>query len=597
MHNLMNDATNKFFNSNWLLESWKRSESAGLVTTQQPQHVRLDRTELSEKKYHSRKLIKAIESVSYPLFQQMFHGTDSRLILTDPDGVILASWGQMSFQDRLHNIALELGVCWQECLKGTNAIGAAITENRVVSVIGGEHFIRHHRFVSCTAAPILSSSGEVLGVLDITSEQAVHGQDTQVLLRNMGQLTENWLLKNMRNSSVSFEFAKTESLLDTGWQGIIITDDDRKVIAKNQFASNMLQTDIVMGMSIDSLLDSEEFDDVNSSIVYRTESLKSAKASTQKVKIGKSGFCLHFGDISIEKIWLQASKLVDKDISILICGETGTGKGELVKALHRQSLRSQQPLVAVNCGAIPSELIESELFGYKGGAFTGASPKGSIGKIRAADKGILFLDEIADMSLSAQCRLLQVLQDSEVVPVGATSAVQVNVRIVAATHKDLPAMVASGEFRQDLYYRLNGLIIDIPPLRKRQDKIALIEHIHHNYSNGQQTLSEELMVFLSNHQWPGNLRELDNTIKVATLLSEEAKELHTSHLPEYLNKKNTVCEDVLPTNFHERTLSQYSDDRLLKVYSEQDRNISRTAKKLNISRQTLYRKLKRLGKE
>lgn len=615
----MHDSLKNIPSSNWLVESWKRSESAGLVTTKKPQHIRLDGAQLSDKKYRARQLINAVEAVANPLFQQVFQGTDSRLILTDQEGVIVGSWGQMSFQDRLHNIALELGVCWQERLKGTNAIGTAITENRTISVIGGEHFIRQHRFISCTATPILSGSGEVLGVLDITSEQAVHGQDTQVLLRNMGQLAENWLLNNMQDSRIRLEFAMSESLLNTGWQGVVIADDSGKVIAHNQFASRMLQSEEIVGLPLERLLNSEAFSDDVNPMVFRTESIApnaapfkafgsqvvDSKPSAPSLKSftvnsapsqKKPGFHLHFGDDAMAKVWQQASTLIDKDISLLIHGETGTGKGELVKALHQHSFRSHQPLVAVNCGAIPNELIESELFGYEAGAFTGSNPKGAVGKVRAADKGILFLDEIADMSLGAQCRLLHVLQDSAVMPVGATKAVPVDVRIVAATHKDLPAMISKGEFRQDLYYRLNGLILNIPPLRNRQDRTALIQRIHQNYSEGEQVLSAELLTFLDGYSWPGNLRELDNVLKVATLLSEEAAELRVSHLPEHIvNARNSIKADAHSNP--EGTLSELADAKLLNVYAEQGENVSRTAKKLGISRQTLYRKLKRLGYE
>ncbi len=260
--------------------------------------------------------------------------------------------------------------------------------------------------------------------------------------------------------------------------------------------------------------------------------------------------------------------------------------------------------MAVNCGALPKDLIESELFGYAPGAFTGASHKGFQGKIRQADKGILFLDEIADMPLEAQCRLLHVLQDKSVVPVGSNQSYQVDCQIIAATHKNLEQLVATGEFRQDLFYRLNGLAFTLPSLQHRQDKHALIEHIHSKYAEDEQTICPHLMSLLCAYSWPGNIRELDNLLKVAALLASDEPQLTLEHVPSHLAQHLTL---LAHDNQHQLTtpsaikgtansdLRSTVEETLLQTYQANQGNISKTSRILGISRNTIYRKLKSLG--
>lgn len=303
--------------------------------------------------------------------------------------------------------------------------------------------------------------------------------------------------------------------------------------------------------------------------------------------------CLHAGDAQIESAWQQATKILGNDISLLISGETGAGKGEFVKALHKHSDRAKQPLVNVNCGALPSNLIESELFGHVAGAFTGASSKGYLGKIRQADKGVLFLDEIGEMPLEAQCRLLGVLQDKEVTPLGSTQQHKVDIQVIAATHQNLLDLVEQGKFRQDLYYRLNGLEVSLPALRQREDKPALIESIYRKYAQPEQTLDAKLLELLMNYTWPGNVRELDNVLKVAALISQGERFTQLEHIPSHL--RNSMVAQPAIGEESQRGLKQTLEEQLLATYQAQNQNVSRTSKLLGISRNTVYRKLRQLG--
>ena len=577
-------------NSNWLSTSWDRSEQAGLKQRRRPDDIRVTSAFLEDRRHQLNFLIDAVKQFALPLFNQLFAHSDSRLILTDAEGVIIGSWGQPKFREKLTEIALSSGACWQEKLKGTNAIGTALVEAKPVSVIGDQHFIQHHRFISCSASPIFDHLGNLIGVLDITSEQKKHDFSTQVLVQNMVQQVENQLLNQIPQGHIRVDLACEQGLLNSGWQGIIIANEEGQILAHNQVASQLLDQTNVVGQQLASILDSSSN---NQSLVFKTQPLSERKASSRAISASND---LHYGDTTVEHCWQQANRVIDKDISLLILGETGVGKNEFVKALHKNSQRKNGPLVSVNCGALPKDLVESELFGYVAGAFTGANNKGYQGKIRQAHKGILFLDEIADLPLEAQSRLLHVLQDKTVLPVGSNQTIQVDTQIIAATHKDLERLVEQGEFRQDLYYRLNGLIVELPRFQERSDKQALIENIHRRHAESEQSICPHLLSLMLGYGWPGNLRELDSLIKVSALMAQGEAQLELSHVPNHLAKKlsqASVIEQVDTSKT--RDMRTTVEDKLVKTYQANQGNISKTSRMLGLSRNTIYRKLKSLG--
>ncbi|WP_114767663.1 sigma-54-dependent Fis family transcriptional regulator [Vibrio rhodolitus] len=571
----------------WLMSSWNRSSAAGLNEKKKPHDTQIPRSSLQERKFQAKALISAVELCALPLFNQMMARTDSRLILSDVDGVLVGSWGQERFRDKLTAIALNTGACWLERLKGTNAIGTALIEKKPVSVVGDQHFIRSHRFISCTASPIYGPRGDIIGVLDVTSEQQKHDEATKLVVYNMAQLVENHLLSQVPNASLRVSMAIKESVLQSSWEGVLVADGDGNIVAHNRVATQLLDVQQLLGSNVDELLQQASQHQAIITYSQRLDSKKSPSA------VKNAAHCLHAGDAQIESAWQQATKILGNDISLLISGETGAGKGEFVKALHKYSDRAKQPLVNVNCGALPSNLIESELFGHVAGAFTGASSKGYLGKIRQADKGILFLDEIGEMPLEAQCRLLGVLQDKEVTPLGSTQQHKVDIQVIAATHQNLLDLVEQGKFRQDLYYRLNGLEISLPALRQREDKPALIESIYRKYAQPEQTLDAKLLELLMNYTWPGNVRELDNVLKVAALISQGERFTQLEHIPSHL--RNSMVAQPAIGDESQRGLKQTLEEQLLATYQAQNQNVSRTSKLLGISRNTVYRKLRQLG--
>ncbi len=295
------------------------------------------------------------------------------------------------------------------------------------------------------------------------------------------------------------------------------------------------------------------------------------------------------GDIAMERVQARAAKLSARDIPILIQGETGSGKEFLARAIH-DSCASPGSFVAVNCAAIPEHLIESELFGYVPGAFTGANPKGKRGLIEEASGGTLFLDEIGDMPLALQSRLLRVLSENEVQPVGALKARPVRLRVLSASHRDLAELVKEGRFRQDLYYRLNAATLSLPPLRDRTDLGWLIGQLlgRIEKENGEAyRLDKDARAALLSHAWPGNLRELSNALRVAAALSDGGL-VTPDCLPDHIFAVSAPAPAPAPAAVDD-------DGALRRALSECGDNVSALARKLGVNRSTIHRRLKRLN--
>ncbi|MDX1606253.1 MAG: sigma 54-interacting transcriptional regulator, partial [Candidatus Competibacterales bacterium] len=287
------------------------------------------------------------------------------------------------------------------------------------------------------------------------------------------------------------------------------------------------------------------------------------------------------GDPVMDEVLRRAARLAESRIGILLTGETGTGKELLAQALHEVGPRAGGPFVAVNCAALPESLIESELFGYAPGSFTGAHGRGRRGLIQEADGGTLFLDEIGDMPALLQTRLLRVLSEQEVLPVGARQAIKVDIRVIAATHCDLPARVARGLFRDDLYYRLNGAVLELPPLRRRRDLAQLARCLiaRDCKQDPPPTLTPAALQRLQAHRWPGNIRELRNVLHYACALGD-GRQIGPEDLPDWLGGSATPAQ---------------APDDLYRTLSRHRWNISAAARELGVCRATIYRRMQRRG--
>lgn len=300
-------------------------------------------------------------------------------------------------------------------------------------------------------------------------------------------------------------------------------------------------------------------------------------------------------DEKVQQSCQRAYKVIDKSIPILITGESGVGKEWLAQSIHQHSIRRDKPFVAVNCAAIPEHLLESELFGYVAGAFTGAARQGANGRLRDAHEGTLFLDEIGNMPVAAQTRLLRVLQERKVTPLGSGVATDINFNLICATHQNLKKAIEQGRFRADLYYRINGLNVELPALRERSDFASLCDSMLHSLAPELPLqLEPTLREAFQRYAWPGNLRQLHHVLRTAVALLEDHEyEITWSHLADDLAKelKNLTIHPNNAESCPAQNLLEISQRAIQHALENARGNISAAARQLGISRQTLYRKL------
>jgi len=305
---------------------------------------------------------------------------------------------------------------------------------------------------------------------------------------------------------------------------------------------------------------------------------------------------LNTGDPKLAQVIDKVNKVLGRDVPIMIMGETGTGKELLAQAIHNDSPRAAGPFVAVNCASIPESLIESELFGYEEGAFTGARRKGATGKIMQANGGTLFLDEIGDMPMALQARLLRVLQERVVTPLGSTKAVPVNLEVICATNQNLRERIAQGLFREDLYYRLNGLVVKLPPLRERTDLETVVRKILATEGGGgRYRLSDDALAHFKRHKWPGNLRQLTSLLRTAIIMAGDDGEIGVAHLPDDFLDDLADAPPAMRARATAVRLDDVELDAIRQAIAAHGGNVAAAARALGISRNTVYRKLARLS--
>jgi transcriptional regulator with PAS, ATPase and Fis domain len=304
---------------------------------------------------------------------------------------------------------------------------------------------------------------------------------------------------------------------------------------------------------------------------------------------------LDTGDEKMHQVITIVKKVIEKEIPILIEGETGTGKEMLAKAIHQASVRHSNPFIAINCASIPEGLIEAELFGYEEGAFTGAKRKGVPGKILQANGGTLFLDEIGEMPLHLQARLLRVLQEREITPLGGGKRLPININLICATNRKLFEHVEQGHFREDLYYRINGLRVRLPALREREDIETLIRRILHQEHAAHVSLDPQVLRVFQCHPWRGNIRQLRNVLKAALAFSGDEGRILLHHLPEDFLDEVKAVPQTSQNKAGEKSAASIRQTEAIMIrqaLNEHQQNVSLAARQLGISRATLYRKLK-----
>lgn len=489
------------------------------------------------------------------------------LLLTDAKGVTIDFIGDEKVDRELKRSGLYIGSEWSETEAGTCGVGACLASGEAITIHQDDHFDIAHAPLSCTAAPIYNSSDSLIGVLDVSLLMSPAEKYSQALtlevvkscvrrieLANlMATKRSDWILR--LNSAPEFLGVDPTSAVSIAADGTIsgLTHGAKRMFAKTLGISWKSQQGII-GKPFEDIFEFD-FNDLpcligaetpgeqalelrNGKVIFadvRAPSRPQRPNSTAMIPAALS--VIHGGDPEMGRLAAKAAKIVDKQISIVLEGETGVGKEFVAKALH-DACKKKGQFVAINCAALPEALIESELFGYAPNSFTGAHAKGKKGLIEQANGGTLFLDEIGDMPLVLQARLLRVLAEREIMAVGATKPVAVDIRVISATHRNLKELVDCGQFRRDLYYRLNGVILTIPALRDRTDKGWIIRQISSLVSpDFPLPFSKEADLALRSYAWPGNVREMINVFELCVAL-RDGDMVELSDLPDCFQSLN-----------------------------------------------------------
>ena len=566
--------------------SWARCREHGLQPQHAPDFDCLTRAELSTVLERRQALLRLTREEVLPQYAHLLGNASYLVMLADASGCLLDTWGSRRFIEPRQQHGFSAGAHWQERGVGTNALGTALVCAEAIHVGQDEHFLRQNRYLSSAAAPLFDAARLLVGVLDVASDGYLPASQTLGLVRMMGQSLENRLiLAEHANQHAQLIFNSASDNLDSPWAGLLVFDEQGQVLAANHRADSLLGTN-PLRQNIEQLFQlpmAQLFSHPRQQpFALQATGRNRFHCQWQAPREARHSPTAGSNEPRLEKALAQASLLLEKDIPLLVQGETGVGKEVFVNTLHQASSRASQPLVAVNCAAIPAELVESELFGYDKGAFTGAHHKGNPGLIRKADHGILFLDEIGDMPLPTQARLLRVLQSRSIQPLGSGEPVAVDIRVVSASNRDLAEEVRAGRFRQDLYYRIAGLAVVLPPLRERGDRRQLIEQVHARYRDPGQParLPTAIIDLLDQHPWPGNLRELVSVLQVALALADNGP-VGVEHLP-----AGFLAELQGPV----RVAAEDAD--LQTLVAQANGNLSAVARGLGISRTTLYKRLR-----
>jgi transcriptional regulator of acetoin/glycerol metabolism len=622
----INQARSQFFStgilpaglvSETIARSWQRSFAKG-VQPDKKQAVLpiLPMNTLHDLTSQNHVLLENSRPVMENLYEQI-QDTSSMVILADKTGVILHSIGDMDFSNLADMVSLRTGGVWSEEIQGTNAIGTALVEQMPVRITGGEHFTTANGFLSCSASPVFDPYGNVLGILDVSGDCLASQQHTMALVRISTQQIENQMIAAGFTTDIILHFHSRPEFIGSLYEALAVFSMDGKLKAANRSALLHLgldryryqQTDFtdLFTLRFDALLVQTgqllQLRTNNGVAIFARARVPLAKTRVSASQDHPSDItaleALNLGDNSMRLAIDRVRKVLKHDIPVLLEGESGTGKELFARAMHSTGKRSNRPFVALNCAAIPEGLIESELFGYQEGAFTGASRKGSIGKIRQANGGTLFLDEIGDMPLPLQARLLRVLQERIVTPLGGKELFQVDIAVICATNRKLRDEILAGRFRKDLYYRLNGLIVSLPRLRDREDRLRLAQAMVGELAGSGRDIriSHEVLELLERHPWPGNIRQLHSVLRTAIALLDDGDEIKLEQLPEdfldYFNEPllSGKTEASVDSGVPPLSLDQLEQAAIQKALRECGGNVSAAARRLGIARNTLYRKL------
>lgn len=573
-------------------------------------------------------------SVSRPVIESIYslvNGSGFALFLVDKDGYIIDVIGDKDIMERVEELNFLKGELWSEKIVGTNAIGTALYLNKPVQTIGAEHYGINQHSWTCSAAPIYDEDDNLIGCINMSGNYYnAHSHTLGIVtaaaqsIQKQMELAISYKLLNVTFESIS--------------EGMIVMNEQMKIKRINGRALKILNISLEEAMNIDikavlngidfqrflkeenKCLNNLEWDfSINNGVIKCVINIlplnKNGKNTgmvitfTEVEMVHKlvnkfAGYKAkyEFKDILTNNLEMKnmisfAKKAAKSDCNILIQGESGTGKELISQSIHNYSNRARGPFVAINCASIPSELVESELFGYEKGAFTGASKEGHPGKFELADGGTIFLDEIGELPLDIQSKLLRVLDNGKIVRVGGTYEKQLDVRVIGATNRILKNEINKQNFREDLYYRLSVMDIKTISLRERKEDIDLlvtdfIKTLNIKNKNKIINVKQSYIDELKKYDWSGNIRELKNVVERDYYISEDEimniNYLDYNNKDENINKKESSIEEIkiLP-------LDALEENAIRDAIKKCDGNLQLAAKLLNIGRATLYRKIKK----
>jgi len=639
-------------------QSWSRCLNDYQLHPAKPRDpVFIARTELEERRARRADVIACARYEMTTLYQQLAD-VESAVVLTDTDGVIVHMVSSPEFAAEVGPLGLRVGGMWSETAAGTNGMGTCIAAAGPVSIRRDDHFYSQFTQLTCSAVPVYDPSGEIAAVLDVTSRSSLMQQHLLVLLGMTARMIENRLIDARYRNAHPLHFHSRPEFVYTLHEGKLAVGDDGRILAANRSALFQLglqtmeevrsrRIEDLFQTSLEDMLQRSTSSSFHPVVTYRANAalrffavarrpardaaapatptalppsvttpapLTVVPARTASRGVPRSATSEStFKDARLVAHLDTARRVIARQTPVLLCGETGSGKEVFARAVHEASPHAHGAFVAVNCASLPETLIESELFGYRAGAFTGAQRAGRRGKILQADGGTLFLDEIADMPLELQARLLRVLDERQVTPLGTEETHAVDFQLISASHQHLPALVREGRFREDLYYRLAGIELMLPPLRERADKPELIRSVLAAEGGAGAGLTPDAERALLEHPWPGNIRQLRHVLRTAAALAD-GKPIARDHLPTLLANApptpapatpvaapgnvavalpaDAPAQEALPVKLNP---IQANERQVLLQLLEQHRwNVSNVAKALDVSRNTLYRKLHKL---
>lgn len=603
-------------------DSWKRSKHYG-IDPLEFNCPYVPATDIEKRLGKNKSLITLVKPYMNKLVE-IVKGSEFIVVLTDADGIVLESMGDEEILNKPESS--HAGADRSEQAIGCNAVGTSLFLDKPIQICAEENYSKCYHEWTCSAAPIHDARGNIIGCIDLSGYFKNAHSHTLGMAKASADSIERQIQLEDTYKEVVYMNNLQKATLSSISEGIIVLDADQNIIQANNYVYDVLgnHVDTLVGKSVSTVLECGSIfsellkqrknihdiemkmyngDDTihcyisathfvneqeESCLVIVIKEVKQVRTLVHKI-IGSKAVIDFNSIIGLSEKYNEvidlAKNAAKSPSNVLLVGESGTGKEMFAQAIHNHGDRHAGPFIDINCGAIPRSLIESELFGYESGAFTGSKKGGHMGKFELADGGTLFLDEIGDMPLDLQVVLLRVLQNKEVVRIGGYKVKKIDVKIIASTNMNLEAAVMDGRFRSDLYYRLNVLTIRIPSLRERPEDIELlarhfIDKYNHKLNRSVLGIEGKACKILQKYAWPGNIRELENAIERAMNISKNV----------YLSSEDFQHINAVDPIFHtQHRLDDVNREIVIRELERHSGNIRKTALSLGIGRSTIYR--------